>query len=35
MSLITISQSIGCGGGEIACRVAETLGVTLYMDDSP
>jgi CMP/dCMP kinase len=32
MSLITISQSIGCGGSAIASRVSETLNVTFYDD---
>jgi cytidylate kinase len=32
MSLITISQSIGCDGGEIARQVSDALQVTLYDD---
>jgi cytidylate kinase len=33
MSLVTITQGIGCGGGAIARKVAEALGVTLFDDD--
>jgi cytidylate kinase len=33
MSLVTISQSIGCDGGLIARRVAESLKVTLFDDE--
>lgn len=32
MSLITISRSIGCGGEEIAAKVAKSLKIDLYND---
>ena len=34
MALITITAGIGCGGSEIARRVAEGLGIPLYDDET-